>query len=179
MDTRLVTDLYRLFRFLVKPLGDDGDVQGKIELDANGGGELLLVERKVGEITYPKWATPQRLQSKWSTLEEGIRLLEELRHKANIMEIKVTVSSGIWKNTDEQNIVERIAVVCVGNKDGVRLKGETEGGYKWHLHDSSNNWWASELVPENEDKVICVAFRYGTADMMLALQTFLNWVFKK
>lgn len=174
----MVTDLYRLFRTLCQNL-DESRVSGELTLRANGGGTFRLIEQRTNGTTYPLWATPQRLQSKWSTLEEGIRLLEELRTKANIMEIKVTVSSGIWKNADEKVVMDRIASVCIGHKDGVDLKKEEEGGYKWHLNRSGNDWWATGMEDENEDKVIRVAYRYGTADMMLALQTLLNWIFKK
>lgn len=174
----MVTDLYRLFRMLCQNL-DKSQLAGELKLRDYGGGEFRLNEQRTDGVTYPMWAKPQRLQAEWPTLEEGIRLLEELRVKLHIMEIKVTVSSGIWKNADEKAVVDRIASVCVGKTDGVRLKGENEGGYKWHLQDTSNDWWVSELEDENEDKVIRVAFRYGTAEMMLALQSFLNWVFKK
>lgn len=103
------------------------------------------------------------------------------------MEIRVEVKSGIWLNAGEEAVIRRIAEIVAGHANAEHCQ-QQDRGYKWGLCVTGNDWWASEMTREpNPDGermmgVIKVAYRYGgggsNSDMMRALQTYLNWIFK-
>jgi hypothetical protein len=73
-------------------------------------------------------------------------------------------------------LVKRIARV-VSHDDSMCER--QKDGYKWGLHTSANNWWASGIEHDGKHYFIKVAYRYGhggrNAKMMEALKTFLEW----
>lgn len=97
------------------------------------------------------------------------------------MQIRIAVKSGIWRNAGEERIVRRIASAVYGHDAEV---AKQDDGYKWTLNRNANDWWATAMeettIDDRKAGVITVHYRYGgggNADMMKALETFLNWVF--